>query len=255
MNAAPAEVSKIAIKPRRKINHVPTAPTAPVVVGDGDCSDWGATLLPPAAINTEQHEQQPKQTKTQPEEQPKPQSEPKTKTKTQPEHKVALSAGFKPTEDPRRAAALKAKQRYLMESFSDILYYRILDTIASVPNLEFSPIGIYLLPTPENRARDIHSCYWAGNGDIRTEGTPIVQLLQGVRDHKTGKVHPEWLWGGQTAIDNMNEFFGKQGWMIDSQFNVHTKEIIVNLVNENSVDKYRAFISREMRAKKPSLRA
>jgi hypothetical protein len=229
MNSTAA--SKISVKPRRQVTIASTpAPAVLTVLGDGDLSDWGAALLPPAVQPVVQ--------------QPVVQQvAPVAATAAEPS--APPSAGFKPTEDPRRAAALKAKQRHLMESFCDMIYYRILDTIDTVPNLEFAPIGIFHLPTPENRARDIHSCYWADKGDIRTEGTPIVQLLQGVRDHKTGKVHPEWLWGGQTAVANMNEFFGKQGWLIDCHFNGYTKEIVVNLVKEACVGKYRAYIARE----------
>lgn len=231
MNSLADAVAKISIKPRRQVTIAAADPatpaSTPAPLGDGDLSDWGAALLPPAA---------------------QPQVETEAATEPAPPAAVvapAPSGGFKPTEDPRRAAALKAKQRYLMESFSDMIYYRILDTIDSVPNLEFAPIGTFYLPTRHNRERDIHSCYWAGSGDIHTEATPIVQLLQGVRDHKTGKVHPEWLWGGQTAVANMNEFFGKQGWMIECHFNGYTKEIVVNLVKEACVGKYRAYIARE----------
>jgi hypothetical protein len=127
------------------------------------------------------------------------------------------TTSFQPTEDPRRATALKAKQRYLMESFCDMLHQRIRAKISSASEspFDFAAIGTFCLPTPENRERDIHSCYWAGNRDIHKHGTPIVQLLEGVRDHKTGKVHPEWLWGGQTAVANMKALFRKEGWLIE----------------------------------------
>ena len=144
------------------------------------------------------------------------------------------AVNFQPTADPRVAAALKAKQRHLMESFCDMLYYRIQDTILSTKGSVLNIIGTFTLPTTENRARDVHRCYWAGKGDVRTEGTPIVQLLQGVRDHKTGKVHPEWLWGGQTAIDNMNEWFSKDDWLVHNHFNAERKEFQVYLVDRKA---------------------
>jgi hypothetical protein len=151
-----------------------------------------------------------------------------------------LSSSFQPTANPAFAAALKAKQRRLMETFSDMMYYRIVDTIDSKPR-KITEIGSCLLPTAENRARDISRCYWAADGDIRTEGTPMIQLLQGVRDHKTGDVHPEWLWGGQTAIANMNDVFNKQGWVIFGLFCrskfFRGSEFVVNLMDVRGAPK------------------
>jgi hypothetical protein len=156
------------------------------------------------------------------------------------------SASFKPTEDPRRAAALKAKQRHLMESFCDMLHQRIRAKISSdsVSPFDFAAIGTFYLPTRENRSRDIHSCYWAGSGDILTEGTPIVQLLQGVRDHKTGKVHPEWLWGGQTAVANMKAIFDKEGWKVEYDVGRYTGNttLTVYLVKPEGMNAYWGFL-------------
>jgi hypothetical protein len=119
------------------------------------------------------------------------------------------TTSFQQTEDPRRAAALKAKNPYPMVSFCNMLEQRIRAKISSDSEspFDFAAIATFYLPTRENRERDIHSCDWYG--------TPIVQLLEGVRDHKTGKVHPEWLWGGQTAVANMKALFRKEGWLIE----------------------------------------
>jgi hypothetical protein len=152
--------------------------------------------------------------------------------------KTFSSGSFEPTANPAVAAALKGKQRHLMVTFSDMMYDRIVAAIESRPR-KITEIGSCLLPTAENRARDISRCYWAANGDIRTEGTPMIQLLQGVRDHKTGHVHPEWLWGGQTAISNMNDIFNKEGWVIFGLFCrskfVRGSEFIVNLIDVRGV--------------------
>jgi hypothetical protein len=84
-----------------------------------------------------------------------------------------------------------------MLSFRDHLLSRIPEQMHHIALL-----GKYFLPgtlkaTPEQ-------CYWAAGGDPSRDGTPVVQLLQGVRDSVTGEVHPEWLWQGKTVIDQVN---------------------------------------------------
>jgi hypothetical protein len=160
-------------------------------------------------------------------------------------HEPATTS-FQQTEDPRRASALKAKTPYPMVSFCNMLEQRIRAKISSDSEspFDFAAIATFYLPTRENRARDIHSCYWAGNRDIHTQGTPIVQLLQGIRDHKTGKVHPEWLWGGQTAVANMKAIFGKEGWKVEYDVGRYTGNttLTVYLVKPEGMNAYWGFL-------------
>lgn len=125
------------------------------------------------------------------------------------------------------AAAIDNNKRVPMETFCDMLYARICAEMFMAKFNTVAHIGTFLLPTAENCQRDFNRCYW--------RGTPIFQLLKGVRD-SSGEFHPERLWGGQTAIDNMNEVVSEDGWIIYNHYSKSRKEFQVYLiccVNDN----------------------
>jgi hypothetical protein len=129
--------------------------------------------------------------------------------------------GFKPTEDPARAAELKKKQERLMIALRDHLLARMRQERPQ----SYALVGQYYLPGTVGRRPE--ECYWAAGGDVRRDGTPFVQLLQGVRDHVTGEVHPEWLWGGKTVIGHLNDSLAGSGFTAVALYNGRYKRFDV----------------------------
>ena len=107
------------------------------------------------------------------------------------------------------------KARITMTSFCDELYKVAkagrLDAQAN--DLAYLQVGSFTLPTKQNREENPARCYWAPpDCDIRKDGTPCVMLLQGPRNPETGTLHPEKLWGGKTAVQNIDEVLKPSGW-------------------------------------------
>jgi hypothetical protein len=67
-----------------------------------------------------------------------------------------------------------------------------------------------------------------------------VQLLQGVRDHVTGEVHPEWLWGGKTVIGHLNDSLAGSGLKAEMFYNSRCKRFDV-YIHDNS-QAWKAFV-------------
>jgi len=142
-----------------------------------------------------------------------------------------------------------ARKQQLLDTFVERLLeetyaaFREMDGVAS-HNLVIK----FSLP---NQASATSGAYWSGSdsADSTKNGIPIVMLLQGERDRETGKLHPERLPGGKTAIQLLNERLVVLAapCSVELLFDKRSKELEVYVFDHERVPEWEDFKTKKPR--------
>ena len=141
-----------------------------------------------------------------------------------------------------------------MDSFVQELKFLTKETANRMPVTQaYGEIVHFYLP---GQGKNPERTHWSGSeGDPTTGGFPIVMLLQGPRDRQTGRLRPDKLPNGKTAVDLLNQYLEQEGvsFGVELLFEKTNKKLMLYLVDLEQFDQWQDFLAKTARAsKKPA---